>query len=121
MSFGFSLVKESEKKQQNDKRIRDTIITIVGDYLMLHPETALFIVCDTSDNRHVFRNNLFLKWFDQFNPIYNLNFSKYDLRICNEDDDCAYCSLIMNRNCIEYLNIKKAFLNLDNDLIAKGY
>lgn len=121
LSFGFSLIKASEKKWQKDNRIRDTIISIIADFLIMYSETALFVVCDTSDNKHAFRNQLFSKWFDQFNSVFNLKFSKYNLRICNGDGDGAFCSLIIHKNCGQYVEIKTAFLNLDDDLIAKGY
>lgn len=121
LSFGFSLIKDSGFKQERDTRIRDTIISIITEFLIVHPETALFTVCDTSDNKHAFRNQLFSKWFSQFNPVFDLKFSKYNLRICNEDGECAYCSLIIHKDCSRHEEIKNAFLNLDNDLTEKGY
>lgn len=78
----------------------------------MYSEIALVVVCDTSDNKHAYRNKLFSKWFDKFNPVLNGKFSKFDLRICNEDGDHAYCSLIIHKIAVSIQKLKRPFLIL---------
>lgn len=61
-AFNLDLVNKDFKSKGVDKRIADTVITIVGDFLN-SKITAVVYICDNSDNREVARSRKFLSWF----------------------------------------------------------
>ena len=66
--FSFNLgLKEKNAKlpRGTDKRIADTVITIVGDFLNSKINAVVY-VCDNSDGREAARSRKFLSWFDYY-------------------------------------------------------
>jgi hypothetical protein len=66
--FSFNLelkVKNTKLPTGTDKQIADTVITIVGDFL-LSKTNAVVYVCDNSDGRENARSRKFLSWFDYY-------------------------------------------------------
>ena len=66
--FSFNLeLKDKKAKLPHgiDKRIADTVITIVGDFLNSQINAVVY-VCDNSDGREAARSRKFLSWFDYY-------------------------------------------------------
>ena len=66
--FSFNLELKDKKTKLpswTDKQIADTVITIVGDFL-LSKTNAVVYVCDNLDGREIARSKKFLSWFDYF-------------------------------------------------------
>jgi Family of unknown function (DUF6169) len=61
-SFNLDLVNKDIQRKGIDKRIADTVITIVGDFLNSQINAVVY-VCDNSDNREAARSRKFLSWF----------------------------------------------------------
>lgn len=66
--FSFNLElkdKKAKLARGTDKRIADTVITIVGDFLESKINAVVY-VCDNSDGREVARSRKFLSWFNYY-------------------------------------------------------
>ena len=65
-SFNLELKDKNAKLPHGiDKRIADTIIIIVGDFLNAQINAVVY-VCDNSDGREAARSRKFLSWFDYY-------------------------------------------------------
>ncbi|MEO8824148.1 MAG: DUF6169 family protein [Ginsengibacter sp.] len=64
-AFNLELVNKKLKPKGGDKRIADTIITIVGDFLESKINAVVY-VCDNSDGKEAVRSKKFLSWFDYY-------------------------------------------------------
>lgn len=64
-AFNLELVDKKKKMSGTDKRIADTLITIVGDFLNSKINAVVY-VCDNSDGREAVRARKFLSWFRYF-------------------------------------------------------
>ena len=67
-SFNLKLVSNGGKqvRKSTDKKIADTVVTIVGDFLDSQTNTVVY-VCDNSDGKQAARSTKFLSWFDYYN------------------------------------------------------
>lgn len=61
--FNLELKDKKAKSTGTDKRIADTVITIVGDFLMSKINAVVY-VCDAADGRSLARARKFKSWFD---------------------------------------------------------
>jgi hypothetical protein len=114
--FSFNLKLTSNKgkpvRKGTDKRIADTVITIVGDFLA-SKSNAVVYVCDNSDGRQAVRSRKFLSWFDYFdhpsNKIVKVtsNFTVGGLFI--------YSSLLIHKKNKRFNDIVLAYLELTKD------
>ena len=64
-----SVVRKKRIKREKDVRIRDTIVSIILDYLRRNEDIIAYICSNDKGQSHV-RRKLFLKWFNEFNPGY---------------------------------------------------
>ena len=64
-AFNLELTNKKLKPKGIDKRIADTIIIIVGDFLNAQINAVVY-VCDNSDGREAARSRKFLSWFDYY-------------------------------------------------------
>jgi hypothetical protein len=64
-SFNLELNKKKTKSKGTDKRIADTVITIVGDFLQSKVNAVVY-VCDNSDGKEAIRARKFKSWFNYF-------------------------------------------------------
>ncbi|MGX1022874.1 DUF6169 family protein [Psychroflexus sp. MBR-150] len=79
--LSFNVVEEYSKR--NDLYVSSTIIKIVVDFFYNNPNAVIFYICDSNDNRQVFRNRLFNRWFlksnkDEIYSKLNLNYTGAD-------------------------------------------
>lgn len=72
-----------------DKRVSDTIISVVYDF-MQNKENIITFTCDNKDNKALARKKLFQKWFDEYN---NNDFEKIDFDIFD-----IFSSIIFHKN-----------------------
>ena len=64
-AFNLELANKKLKPKGTDKRIADTVITIVGNFLESKINAVVY-VCDNSDGREAARARKFLSWFDYY-------------------------------------------------------
>lgn len=64
-SFNLELANKKYKPKGIDKRIADTVITIVGNYLSTKTNAVVY-VCDNSDGKEKARSRKFLSWFEYY-------------------------------------------------------
>lgn len=113
-SFNLKLVSNEGKpvRKGTDKRIADTIITIVGDFLDLKANAVVY-VCDNSDGREAARSRKFLSWFDYYDhPSSKIvkvtsNFTVGGLFI--------YSSLLVHKKNKRFTELVLAYLDLTKD------
>jgi hypothetical protein len=124
VSHGFEKIRDSSLETdlpKADPRIRDTIFSILNAALENDPRFCFMSICSTSDGKHRFRNKLFATWYAEIGNMFELNFNKIDNRICGNDGDCAYLSILIHKQCPHGQKVRDAFLDLENELIRKGY
>ena len=66
-SFNLKLISNEGNpvRKGTDKRIADTVITIVGNFLSTQINAVVY-VCDNFDGREAARSRKFLSWFDYY-------------------------------------------------------
>jgi len=65
-SFNLDLRNKNTKLPRGaDKRIANTVIIIVGDFLMSKTNAVVY-VCDSSDDKEAIRSRKFISWFDYY-------------------------------------------------------
>jgi hypothetical protein len=113
--FSFNLElkdKNTKLPAGTDKKIADTVITIVGDFL-LSKTNAVVYVCDNSDGREIARSKKFLSWFEYYDhPSSHVmqvtsNFSAGGMFI--------YSSLLVNKKNKRLTDLVLAYLELTDD------
>ena len=65
-SYSFSIEPESNQPHPIDRRIADTVVTILHRFFQTM-ENAMIMVCDNSDGKQRKRRNLFSRWFHYYN------------------------------------------------------
>ena len=111
-SFNLELANKKIKPKSIDKRIADTVIIIVGDYLSSKTNAVVY-VCDNSDGREAARNRKFLSWFDYYDhPSSKIvkvtsNFTVGGLFI--------YSSLLVHKKNKRFNDMVFAYLELTKD------
>jgi hypothetical protein len=107
-----------------DTRVKDTLFQILLDTIAAYPQKAIFIMCDTMDGKHPCRNNLFNKWFSEFEKKFPGRAFKYNNEIVsptNDPNDCAKLLLLIPGTCVLHDKIVNAFMSLDDELESKGF
>lgn len=110
-SFNLKLISNDGKpvRKGTDKRIADTVITIVGNFLA-SKSNAVVYVCDNSDGKERARARKFLSWFDYYDhPSSKImkvtsNFNVGGLFI--------YSSLIIHKQNKKFTEMVLAYLEL---------
>lgn len=111
-SFNLKLVSGKPKRKGVDKRIADTIITIVGDFLNSKTNAVVY-VCDNSDGREAARSRKFLSWFDYYeHPSSDIiqvssNFHAGNMFI--------YSSLLVHKKNKRFTDLILAYLDLTKE------
>jgi Family of unknown function (DUF6169) len=99
-------------RKGTDKRLADTVIAIVGDFLS-SKSNAVVYVCDNSDGKERARSRKFLSWFDYYDhPSSKIiqvtsNFTVGGLFI--------YSSLLVHKNNKRFKDMILAYLDLTKD------
>lgn len=113
-SFNLKLVSNDgiPFRKGTDKKIADTVITIVGNFLN-SKENAVVYVCDNSDGREAARSKKFVSWFAYYDhPSSKIvkvtsNFTVGGLSI--------YSSLLIHKSNKRFNDMVFAYLELTKD------
>jgi Family of unknown function (DUF6169) len=113
-SFNLKLISNdgTPVRKGTDKRIADTVITIVGDFLG-SKSNAVVYVCDNSDGKERARSRKFLSWFEYYDhPSSKIvqvtsNFTVGGLFI--------YSSLLIHKKNKRFNDMVFAYLELTKD------
>ncbi len=109
-AFNLDLVNKKLKSKGTDKRIADTVISIVGDFLNSQINAVVYI-CDNSDGREVARAKKFLSWYDYYShPSHQILQVTGDLKI---GELRLYTALLVHRKN----KLKKQLIEAYIDLI----
>lgn len=106
-AFEFSILNENQRNSPNDKKVRDTIFAIIGEFFECNPDILLY-QCETGDNRQDQRDRLFLRWFNE----YALS-SQYYIKVSSlkVEEQMNYAAIIVQRSNPELERIIKDFDN----------
>lgn len=111
-AFNLELRDKNVRPRGIDKRIADTVITIVGDFLEGR-NNAVVYVCDNSDGKEAVRARKFKSWFEYYDHP-----SSQIIQI----NDCLhvggillYCALLLHRKNKHKGEFAHAFLELTSD------
>lgn len=113
-SFNLKLISNKGKPLRKgvDKRIADTVIKIVGDFLASKTNAVVYL-CDNLDGKEAARSRKFLSWFDYYeHPSsdiiqVNSNFNAGGLFI--------YSSLLIHKKNKRFNEMVLAYLDLTKD------
>ncbi len=105
--FGF----EPEQKTKFDKRVRDTLITILVDFFSKDKERVITFTTDGSDRKQLARKRLFNFWKQR----YGADFFKYDIELKTENDN-YYSSLILHKDNKSKEIYHNSFFNIEKEL-----
>lgn len=132
LTFGFFprqetkgfFVDENGKKIRSrslDPRIKDTVIHIIQEFMLVFPEKSVVSICDNNDLREQCRHELFKKWFADINGLMEIPVTKYDSEIRGAVKLYAYASIMIRNDNPLHDGMRDAFYGISDDLISKGY
>ncbi|MBX9782860.1 MAG: hypothetical protein K2X48_06115 [Chitinophagaceae bacterium] len=108
-AFNLDLADKKAKQKGVDKRIADTVITIVGDFLNKKINAVVYI-CDPSDGKAKARFRKFKSWFDYYeHPSYQI------IQITSDFEAGGmklYTALLIHRKNKLKKELVEAYLNL---------
>ncbi len=109
-AFNLELSDKKFKPKGTGKRIADTVISIVGDFLNSQINAVVYI-CDNSDGREAARAKKFLSWYDYYShPSHQILQVSGDLKI---GELKLYTALLVHRKN----KLKKQLIEAYIDLI----
>ncbi|WP_374760215.1 DUF6169 family protein [Dyadobacter pollutisoli] len=94
--------------QSHDKRIMDTVLSLLLGSLVKSPSKSIIMICENDDARDVCRNRLFTRWYNKIFQSNNNLATKNDNELCGE----GYCSIFISNSNPYHDTIKKAFDNI---------
>lgn len=115
-----SQVQPHERHTKHDPRIKDTIVTILRDFLLANPDLWVISICDNHDLRERSRHKLFSQWFSHVVNHLEIEVKKYDCIIKGATEVYGFASLYLREDNSRHDLVKTAFFNINNDLISKG-
>jgi hypothetical protein len=84
----------------DDKRVSETLIHVINDYLKVNPNRALVFICDEDGDRArgAMRQRLYAGWYKRMGA--NISFEKINPRIITEEgDQVLYCGMFYRADC----------------------
>ena len=84
----------STKEIKFDKRVSETIMATIIEFIN-SKEAALIYICDSVDERQIFRQKIFIKWF---NSNENKAYFKHEARIIDFKDFSIFAGLLCKTN-----------------------
>jgi hypothetical protein len=111
--FGFDISTETseyKEKKAYDEKVKNTIAETILDFLHYDKNRIIIYVCDTKEEKQVYRSRLFNKWF------VNLSSKSVILKIDDVLNGSAYISALL-RNDNPFKNeFAEAFYDLKDKL-----
>ena len=94
-AYQFIIVNENNTPSPNDRKLRETIFSIIENFFSLNSRIFLYI-CETGDGKQALRNKLFVKWFKTYakNSLYYFE----DVEIEAEDIRNFAAIIVKNTN-----------------------
>ena len=89
----------NNRKSMRDRKVRDTIVSIVDEFFNRNNATLLYI-CETGDNKQGMRSRLFEYWFSTYNR--KAFFTTLSSSVIESDGTINYAAIIL-RNDNPYL------------------
>lgn len=108
LMMGFACLSDTQNSVPQDERIVITIVEILKDFFAKNHK-ALLYVCNTSDNRQLFRSRLFTIWFNKY--AVNTPIEKID-EVLEANGLILPYSLLISRLHPNYQVIKDTFNTL---------
>lgn len=98
-----------------DYKIKNTIISFLENFFNQNQNNILFYICESGDNKHLYRNRLFEKWFNEYASKHNIE--KINALICVDEFEIEYyISTIIKRSNPFKTEFKKDFIELIDSL-----
>lgn len=109
-SFNLELKDKSLKPPAGvDKKIADTVVKIVGDFLTSRINAVVY-VCDNSDGKEAARSRKFVSWFDFYqHPSYDITQVSNNVNI---GGTFLYTCLLINRKNKRFTDMILAYLEV---------
>ena len=99
--------------QSHDKRIMDTISTILIRFFKKNSKKSIIVICESADHLAKCRNRLFEQWFNKIDAVSEIRVRKYNLTIMDE----GYASLFVHPENRFLEEIRDAFFDIPNRLV----
>ena len=94
-SFQLIIAYINNHKSPRDRKVRDTIISIVDEFFYCNNSTLLYI-CETGDNKQRMRSRLFEYWFSTYNR--KALFTMLSSSIVDADGIVNFATIILRNN-----------------------
>jgi hypothetical protein len=108
-AFNLELADKKKKATGTDKRIADTVVTIVGDFLNSKINVVVYI-CDPSDGKEAARARKFLSWYRYYeHPSHKIIKVSGDL---DAGGITLYTALLVHKNNKLKNELVQAYLDL---------
>jgi hypothetical protein len=109
-AYEFGIYNINGKPSPNDRKLRDTIFSIIEEFFYCNPQILLY-QCETGDNRQSLRDRLFLRWFNEykFSRLYYIKVSSIIV-----EKQVNYAAIIVQRNNPKLDSIIQDFDNFIN-------
>jgi Family of unknown function (DUF6169) len=102
----------SAKAKSSDRRIADTVITIVAEFLEAQ-NNAVVYVCDNTDGKEAVRARKFKSWFDYYNhPSHQIIQFNNTLTVSGIT---IYCAMLLHRKNKRKKEFSSAFFDFTED------
>lgn len=108
-TYQFVILNANNRQSPRDKKLRDTIISIVEDFFNCNNEVMLYI-CETGDGKQAMRNRLFNYWFSSF-----INKGQYTLlqsSVKDEDGTDNFFAVICRNDYPEAKKVVSEFFDI---------
>lgn len=115
--YDFVIANVNHKKSYGDKKVRETILTMLQEFFRTNNEVILYI-CETGDGKQAFRNKLFERWFSNYNK--ENRFSLYTATVTDEGV-VNYAAIILRNDHPFFSAIVKEFVETTTFLNEKPH
>ncbi len=115
LCYQLVIINSDNKPSPRDKKLRDTVISIVKDFFEGNNEVVLYI-CETGDGKQAMRNRLFQFWYSRESN--KLDVTYLSAAIQDEEGVTNYVTIIMRNDnpnyTIAYQNFGETIQLLNN-------
>lgn len=104
--YQFIILNANNKPSPRDKKLRDTIVSIVWNFFKCNNEVILYL-CETGDGRQSMRSRLFSYWFSNF--VNKGQFTMLQSSVKDEDGIDNYFAIICRNDYPEAKQVVAEF------------
>lgn len=106
LCYQLVIVNANKKKSPRDKKLRDTIISIVENFFYENNEVMLYI-CETGDRKQAMRSRLFEYWYTHYSE--KKFFTYLSSPLIDEEGVMNYAAIILRNDHPHYSYVIKEF------------